>query len=186
MQKITPFLWYSKEAEEAAAFYASVFPDSRINRVTALPSESQAGVGRDAEDGQDRHRCLAGGIRGNDGGARAGSLILRPSANRRFAANGGLTPKPLKAAVRWCHRPFRAQCRVPPFPGPFALVDTASTNRVKVRCSFGFIAPTPMSLRAISSPRSLRIDTTTVYSHGSPSAGCRMLPSILSGVSAGA
>src|SRR5437016_12713384 len=43
MQKITPFLWYSKEAEEAAAFYASVFPDSRVGRVTALPSESPSG-----------------------------------------------------------------------------------------------------------------------------------------------
>ena len=38
------------------------------------------------------------------------------------------------------------QCRMPPFPGPFAVADTASTDRVKVRCSFGFIAPTPMSL----------------------------------------
>ncbi|HEV8258967.1 MAG TPA: VOC family protein [Casimicrobiaceae bacterium] len=43
MQKITPFLWYSKEAEEAAEFYASVFPDSRVVRVTALPSESPSG-----------------------------------------------------------------------------------------------------------------------------------------------
>ncbi len=43
MQKITPFLWYSTQAEEAAAFYASVFPDSRVTRVTALPSESPSG-----------------------------------------------------------------------------------------------------------------------------------------------
>jgi predicted 3-demethylubiquinone-9 3-methyltransferase (glyoxalase superfamily) len=43
MQKITPFLWYSKEAEEAAAFYASIFPDSRVERVTTLPSESPSG-----------------------------------------------------------------------------------------------------------------------------------------------
>jgi predicted 3-demethylubiquinone-9 3-methyltransferase (glyoxalase superfamily) len=43
MQKITPFLWYAKEAEEAAAFYASIFPDSRVNRITALPSESPSG-----------------------------------------------------------------------------------------------------------------------------------------------
>lgn len=43
MQKITPFLWYAREAEQAAAFYASVFPDSRIVRVTALPSESPSG-----------------------------------------------------------------------------------------------------------------------------------------------
>jgi len=43
VQKITPFLWYSKEAEEAAAFYVSIFPDSRVNRVSALPSESPSG-----------------------------------------------------------------------------------------------------------------------------------------------
>ena len=43
MQKITPFLWYSKEAEEAARFYASTFPDSRVVRVTALQSESPSG-----------------------------------------------------------------------------------------------------------------------------------------------
>jgi predicted 3-demethylubiquinone-9 3-methyltransferase (glyoxalase superfamily) len=43
MQKITPFLWYAKEAEEAAAFYASIFPNSRVTRVTALPSESPSG-----------------------------------------------------------------------------------------------------------------------------------------------
>jgi predicted 3-demethylubiquinone-9 3-methyltransferase (glyoxalase superfamily) len=38
IQKITPFLWYTSEAEEAAAFYASIFPDSRITRVTPVPS----------------------------------------------------------------------------------------------------------------------------------------------------
>jgi predicted 3-demethylubiquinone-9 3-methyltransferase (glyoxalase superfamily) len=43
MQKITPFLWYAKDAEAAAAFYASVFPDSRVVRVTTLPSESPSG-----------------------------------------------------------------------------------------------------------------------------------------------
>ena len=43
MQKITPFLWYSKEAEQAAAFYASIFPDSRVTRVVTLPSESPSG-----------------------------------------------------------------------------------------------------------------------------------------------
>ena len=43
MQKITPFLWYAKEAKEAAKFYTSIFPDSRITRVTALPSESPSG-----------------------------------------------------------------------------------------------------------------------------------------------
>ncbi|MBC7782083.1 MAG: DUF899 family protein [Proteobacteria bacterium] len=43
MQKITPHLWYAKEAEEAAAFYTSVFPDSRVVRVTPMPSDTPSG-----------------------------------------------------------------------------------------------------------------------------------------------
>jgi predicted 3-demethylubiquinone-9 3-methyltransferase (glyoxalase superfamily) len=43
MQKITPFLWYAKEAEEAAKFYASIFPNSRVGRVVSMPSESPSG-----------------------------------------------------------------------------------------------------------------------------------------------
>jgi predicted 3-demethylubiquinone-9 3-methyltransferase (glyoxalase superfamily) len=36
IQKITPFLWYTTEAEDAAAFYAGIFPNSRVVRVTAV------------------------------------------------------------------------------------------------------------------------------------------------------
>jgi predicted 3-demethylubiquinone-9 3-methyltransferase (glyoxalase superfamily) len=41
--KIYPHFWYAKEAEEAANFYASVFPDSRVERVFTLPSDSPSG-----------------------------------------------------------------------------------------------------------------------------------------------
>ena len=41
--KLFPCLWYSNEAEEAAKFYASIFPDSRGDRVTSLESESPSG-----------------------------------------------------------------------------------------------------------------------------------------------
>jgi predicted 3-demethylubiquinone-9 3-methyltransferase (glyoxalase superfamily) len=34
MQKITPFLWFDSQAEEAANFYVSVFPNSKIVSVT--------------------------------------------------------------------------------------------------------------------------------------------------------
>jgi predicted 3-demethylubiquinone-9 3-methyltransferase (glyoxalase superfamily) len=34
MQKITTWLWFDTEAEEAAAFYTSVFPDARISDVS--------------------------------------------------------------------------------------------------------------------------------------------------------
>lgn len=36
MQKITPHLWFDKEAREAAEFYVSLFPESRITNVTRL------------------------------------------------------------------------------------------------------------------------------------------------------
>ncbi len=36
MQKIIPHLWFDREAKEAAAFYASIFPDSKIVNVTTL------------------------------------------------------------------------------------------------------------------------------------------------------
>jgi predicted 3-demethylubiquinone-9 3-methyltransferase (glyoxalase superfamily) len=41
--KIFPHLWYAKEAEEAAKFYASIFPDSSVDLVTAMQSESPSG-----------------------------------------------------------------------------------------------------------------------------------------------
>jgi predicted 3-demethylubiquinone-9 3-methyltransferase (glyoxalase superfamily) len=41
--RIFTHLWYAKEAEEAARFYASIFPDSRVDRVTPLPSDSPSG-----------------------------------------------------------------------------------------------------------------------------------------------
>jgi len=41
--KILTHFWYAKEAEEAARFYASVFPNSRVDRVTSLLSDSPSG-----------------------------------------------------------------------------------------------------------------------------------------------
>lgn len=41
--KIFPHLWYTKEAEEAARFYASIFPGSRVDHVTTLPTETPSG-----------------------------------------------------------------------------------------------------------------------------------------------
>ena len=43
MSKIIPHLWYSDKAEEAAAFYASVLPNSKVDSVTALPADSPSG-----------------------------------------------------------------------------------------------------------------------------------------------
>jgi predicted 3-demethylubiquinone-9 3-methyltransferase (glyoxalase superfamily) len=38
MQKITPFLWFDTEGEEAAKFYTSIFPNSKIVEITRYGS----------------------------------------------------------------------------------------------------------------------------------------------------
>ncbi len=37
MQKITPFLWYDNQAEQAANFYVSLFPNSKVHSVSRGP-----------------------------------------------------------------------------------------------------------------------------------------------------
>ncbi len=37
-QKVTPFLWFDSQAEEAARFYVSLFPDSAVTAVTPGPN----------------------------------------------------------------------------------------------------------------------------------------------------
>ena len=46
--KITPCLWYDKNAEEAANFYAATFPDSRVKAVHRAPSDYPSGKQGDA------------------------------------------------------------------------------------------------------------------------------------------
>jgi predicted 3-demethylubiquinone-9 3-methyltransferase (glyoxalase superfamily) len=41
--KIYTHLWYATAAEEAARFYASIFPDSRVDGVWSLPIDSPSG-----------------------------------------------------------------------------------------------------------------------------------------------
>ena len=41
--KSTICVWYDKDAEEAAKFYASVFPDSKVNAVHKAPTDYPSG-----------------------------------------------------------------------------------------------------------------------------------------------
>jgi predicted 3-demethylubiquinone-9 3-methyltransferase (glyoxalase superfamily) len=45
IQKIKPFLWFDKEAEEAAKFYCSIFKDSKILNVARYPEGGPAPAG---------------------------------------------------------------------------------------------------------------------------------------------
>ena len=43
MPQFFPHLWYTRDADKAAEFYCSVFPDSRVDRVTPMAVESPSG-----------------------------------------------------------------------------------------------------------------------------------------------
>ena len=46
MQKITPFLWFDGQAEDAANFYTSVFKNSKIGRIFRYTEEAAEKSGR--------------------------------------------------------------------------------------------------------------------------------------------
>jgi len=46
MQRITPLLWFDDQAEEAARFYVSIFPNSRIGGIARYDEEGARAAGR--------------------------------------------------------------------------------------------------------------------------------------------
>src|SRR5437870_9863769 len=48
MQKITPFLWFDDQAEEAVKFYTSVFENSKVGRILRYGEEAAKASGRPA------------------------------------------------------------------------------------------------------------------------------------------
>lgn len=45
-QRIVPHLWYDKEAAEAARFYATVFPDSKVTSVNTIHDTPSGDAGQ--------------------------------------------------------------------------------------------------------------------------------------------
>lgn len=45
-QKITPFLWFDRRAEQAARFYTSIFPNSKIENISRYPEGSPYPAGQ--------------------------------------------------------------------------------------------------------------------------------------------
>ena len=48
MQKITPFLWFNDNAEEAVKFYTSVFKNSKIGKIARYDESGEKASGRPA------------------------------------------------------------------------------------------------------------------------------------------
>lgn len=64
MQKITPFLWFNDNAEEAMNFYASIFKNAKIGNVSRFPEGTPGPAGKVISatfqlEGQDPWRSTA-------------------------------------------------------------------------------------------------------------------------------
>ena len=46
MQKITPFLWFNDNAEEAVKFYTSIFKNSKIGKIARYDEAGEKAAGR--------------------------------------------------------------------------------------------------------------------------------------------
>src|SRR3989344_4355778 len=69
MQKITPNLWFDSEAEEAVNFYASIFKNSKIGKVS-----------RYGEEGFEIHKRPAGSVM---------TIEFETEGQKFMALNGG-------------------------------------------------------------------------------------------------
>ena len=94
MQKITPCLWFDTQAEEAARFYVSVFPNSRIVQRHPL-HRGRPTRGRHGDDRRVRARRPARSSRST--AARSSSSTRRSRSSRLRRPGRG---RPLLGALR--------------------------------------------------------------------------------------
>jgi 3-demethylubiquinone-9 3-methyltransferase len=99
-QKITTFLWFDKEAEEAAKHYTSIFKNSRILSVARYGDAGPGPKGSvmtvsfecDAQDEEDRHRGPGTGRRRAleiEPGAPGQTVVARSGAGAGTAGAAG-------------------------------------------------------------------------------------------------
>jgi hypothetical protein len=88
MPTITPCLWFDGKAEEAATFYASLLPDSRIDKVHRAPGnylwrrKRRRWPGLGADDPASRRRAPE--PRCSD--TQSGTMITKPRATSHVPA----------------------------------------------------------------------------------------------------
>jgi predicted 3-demethylubiquinone-9 3-methyltransferase (glyoxalase superfamily) len=75
-QRIIPHLWFDREAKEATAFYASVFPDSAVTNVTTLHDTPSGDAG-----------VVSFELRGHKFMAINGGPIFKPNPSISFIVN---------------------------------------------------------------------------------------------------
>lgn len=139
MQPIITFLWFDDEAEEAANYYVSVFPNSRVTRVTHYLEASVQASGKSAGSVMSVEFELNGMSFGAlNGGAQEG-FVFTPATSflvpcddqaeiDRFWA--ALSADPQAEQCGWCRDRFGVSWQIVPAVLDEWLADPAIAARV--------------------------------------------------------
>ncbi|HTJ59198.1 MAG TPA: VOC family protein [Devosiaceae bacterium] len=136
MQKITPFLWFDTQAEDAANFYVSLFPNSRITYVSrygdAGPGPKGSAMVVSFElDGQ-RYNAINGGPTYKLSPAFSLSVSCKDQAEVDFYWNKLLEGGGVENQCAWLQDRFGLSWQIVPDALPRYLGDSdrAKANRV--------------------------------------------------------
>lgn len=83
MQKITPFLWFDTQAEEAAKYYTSIFPHSKIGNVSRYDEAGAKASGQPAGSAM----VVAFELNGQEFSAINGGPIFKFNESISFVVN---------------------------------------------------------------------------------------------------
>jgi predicted 3-demethylubiquinone-9 3-methyltransferase (glyoxalase superfamily) len=111
MQKVTPFLWFDKNAEEAMNFYTSIFPDAKIVSITRYPEGAQEGPMKDM-------------------GGKVLTAVFELFGQRFLCLDGGPTFKPTAAVS------FYVECEDQAEVDAYWNALTAGGNPVSQQCGW--------------------------------------------------
>ena len=118
MQKITPFLWFDDNAEEAVAFYTSIFEKSRTVSVSRYPTPAEGGGRREGRRRVSRNRrapatASRGLLLAGPGGRREGR-IMRTNTFGRIPFNTDNRTLPVVPREEPARQPHSVSLRLHP------------------------------------------------------------------------
>lgn len=147
MQKITPFLWFEKGAEDAAEYYVNLFPDSKIKNIVKYPEAAEKVSGQKAGsvmsvdltiNGEDFQFLNGGKIPNFDLGSSAISFVVTCETQEEIDKYWeALSAVPEVEQCGWCKDKFGVTWQIVPrilgelLTGPKAEAVTACFLQMK-------------------------------------------------------
>ncbi len=145
MQKISPFIWFESQAEEAANYYVSVFKNAKILNFVRYPEAAQDDSGRPAGsvmtaefelEGEHFTALNGGKIPGFDLSSAVSFQVMCDSQEEIDAYWEKLSAVPEAEQCGWCKDKFGVTWQIVPKVLPEMLSDPDQTRVERVTACF--------------------------------------------------